>query len=911
MSFDNLHKMGKGAVFAGAICCATPLVAEPITLAFRPPNVVPVATCIPRVPENVLLERWANWDGGALPLEGTSLVRRDLRRLRQLDAVRWADTIEQVIALMTTQEPRYTRQHALVDLIDLHIAAGQIQRIVQDGLVLELVENVEAQPAWIKHSAAELLWQGTGIEQDRDRALGLITSSAYDGSADAMLRLAELTIAGEEIPDWDVEPELAVTMGLGTLVGELDSTICDRINIIANEYQNGDIVAVDHSIAEQWLRFSADLGDANAAWEVATYHMESEFIEKDNDVLLKYLTQAADAGLVYAQLELGSIYEQGAIVPQDSARALALYSQAANTGDVIALARLSQFDSIDLESGLEAPAAVPDLLEDIAQSENPPGWVLARLGAAALREQGRWAGQSTALEYYEQAVELGDVASIPRVAALLQADNGGRYRAANLLVSAVTNYGMTEHIDTLEAHYLCKVPDAPNVATAQYWQDLANSTGTGTLEISDFGTAIANAIEDPIVLAALQTQALSRRPTAMAGFYEYLRETEANAEQLDFWLAYSNESSDFLTARAKILSRTNAAGADDEVIIQLMRQAAESNDQLTVLGLAERLINHDAPSASDIAVVEASVRPFAQLGNGQAIALLIAASDDPAIAAQNYYTEFEDAIEARGDFDALTFAIPFISAELQEDYLQRATSVMNCDFKEAMTLANVYEDINQQDEMLRWLDIANLLTEDKVWALIALGDHYRDLAIPNAETKMLNFYLAGSEIDPSATRIKLYDAVSSPDTDIYDPDFAIKILSEILTANQPGEIARGLSRLRGSPEAISAAIANTIDVDPLYQSAANAGDPVAMREYGLRLKQDAGTVDDVTAATTWLVKAADAGDTTAMVEIANAYAFGIGLPPDATKAQHWMREAAARGNTTASRAVDNILFVSE
>ncbi|MDN3722221.1 hypothetical protein QW131_30975 [Roseibium salinum] len=82
------------------------------------------------------------------------------------------------------------------------------------------------------------------------------------------------------MPNWQIEPELAVTLAFGSLVGQLDERICDRMSRIAHEFARGGLVARNPQLAARWYRLAADLGDFNAAWDLAKLHLEADGFEK-------------------------------------------------------------------------------------------------------------------------------------------------------------------------------------------------------------------------------------------------------------------------------------------------------------------------------------------------------------------------------------------------------------------------------------------------------------------------------------------------------------------------------------------------------------------------------------------------------------------------------------------------------
>jgi len=274
--------------------------AATVNLVFEPPVLDSAPVCDRILSDEALVAKWEGADAASLPETDTGLVKRDLRRLIELDPQRWFDLASAVQAGFRTLDPEYSDANMLIDRIELLLATGHLAELQQEGLVGNLAAMDLSQTPRAQHLLAGYLMRGVGIDRDMEKGEALLLAAAFGGNADAILDLAARESQGRPIEGWDVPPELGVTMAFGALLGKLDPLICDRVNRIAREYMNGDIVTRDPVLAERWYRFSADLGDAISAWRVAEMHLRAEDIAKDNAVLLHYLTAASDAGLPYA-----------------------------------------------------------------------------------------------------------------------------------------------------------------------------------------------------------------------------------------------------------------------------------------------------------------------------------------------------------------------------------------------------------------------------------------------------------------------------------------------------------------------------------------------------------------------------------------------------------------------------------
>ncbi|QTC93359.1 SEL1-like repeat protein [Brevundimonas goettingensis] len=89
--------------------------------------------------------------------------------------------------------------------------------------------------------------------------------------------------------------------------------------------------------------------------------------------------------------------------------------------------------------------------------------------------------------------------------------------------------------------------------------------------------------------------------------------------------------------------------------------------------------------------------------------------------------------------------------------------------------------------------------------------------------------------------------------------------------------------------------------------AAGAGDPVAMRAYGMYLYDGVGGAQNRAEALDWLVKAAGRGDVNGQFNAAKIYEFGTqGVAPNPTEAYKWYLIAARQGDQEAKTAADRL-----
>ena len=117
--------------------------AAPLDLQFLPPQIDSQQICIARVPDEEMMGTWRNWSGGAILGDDATLMKRDLRRLMQIDAVEWFETLERGFARLRLIDPKYTENHLLLDRIEARLAAGRLNEVIEGRMVEQLAARAE------------------------------------------------------------------------------------------------------------------------------------------------------------------------------------------------------------------------------------------------------------------------------------------------------------------------------------------------------------------------------------------------------------------------------------------------------------------------------------------------------------------------------------------------------------------------------------------------------------------------------------------------------------------------------------------------------------------------------------------------------------------------------------------------
>ena len=892
-------------VLGACIVTGASAFAETVALDFQPPEIAREPICIAGLADEQLETMWSGWVGDTLPDRAPDLIRRDMKRLMELDAVKWFGTIEKVYALLPTVDSQFGPDKAMLERTALLIAAGRVKELTNQRLIDQLLSSKQGGSPRMLNTLSDYLMQGIGIKQDKEKATSMLVAAGYGGNADALLKIVAMQQAGSEVAGWDVPQDIAVTMAFGALVGKLDPLICDRVSRIAREYMNGTIVTRDVAMAETWFKFAADLGDTTSAWKVAEMHMRSEDLVKSNDVLVNYLTKAANGGLPFAQVTLGRAYELGALVPQDKDRARALYASSAQFGDRAGVVRNVLFLQAQAK---ENKAKLPEYraaLAALAKRSDAPGWAFIGLAEMVLEEKGRWAGEDEAVALLQKAAALGDPDAAKRLTPIQfrhATTPAEFYTIIDEVMETVHLQGEIDPMNGLKSAFTCRSPIAPQRDDANYWENISAATGTKTVEFSPEELLQLIAGRDVQDLARLQTQALYGRPTALAQYMAVLDRVDTSPAQLNFWQAYARRYEKVALSRGRLERKFAEIGQNIGDPATYFRMALAEGDLGAGIELAETLLATDPQKFGPEAT--AALLPLAAAGNGAALSMLT--QTDPARFpdAQAVYDAYAKVIDDRGDFDALLLAIPYLeSAEMVEDYKSRAKTVTDCGFDQVMVMARTMGDIGDAKAFAQWMDIAEFLSEKDSWRMVKMGDTLRQFGDARTVTDQIEFFEVGYKAGSITAIHRLLETFSKPGTATYNPGRSADLFVDLVGRVETAEVPHVLQRIAFAPPAISSAVYAKIDIEALYLTSAEAGSAEAMLELGKLIRIRATSADDLATATDWIGKSAKLGDVDAMVAYADALAFGIGIEASREKALVWLGKAAEAGNADAAAKV--------
>lgn len=895
------QKLSLGAFVVLALAWVTPARADTLDLAFMPPAVVPQDLCIPgatTAQDDTDLGIGADELTDDLRLR---FIQRDIRNLQAEDARRWFDFIMTLIDWEAELDPVFAETGAVLAKIALYIDAGRLDELRELGLIDQLRQSAKPLNNSARMALAQYYLNGTGVTQDAAYASNLIRDAAYGGNPDALFSVARSILNGQPIAGWDAPLDMTVSLAFGGMLGQMNADVCRHAEKIAQEYLNGDVVTRNPEIAYAWFKFGADLGGATAAWRIVEFHLEADAVRKDNDEMLKYLQLAIARGIAVDSVQAEQIRVASNV---DEARLREILGFNFSADDGRTRPSLSGYFQLTVNLDSEKPSAdSPYLtyLTELTRFDTAPGWVFTVLAKEVLLRHGRWAGEAEAMEWLEQSASRRDPEGMQMLARMLvryRDDPVQLNRAVNLLGEAVTRFGWMSAMTDLDGLYRCQSNDAPLIAQADHWATAFRATQSDTVGIAPNDLIALDPFKAPETIAQIQSQALRGDPQSLANFLERVQlDPLASDDAQRLWASRADGSIKGLEnfARLEFALATNPAERD--LAVELFRRIYLNNGVTTALDLSVALIDDNA---RDPAIANEIIKYLTIAGNrgeGAAIHLLARVQGDTR-SPQSVYQDFAQAIEDRGDFLALMFAIPYISLDKTDDYIDRAVSLMTCGTKDVAELSSAYALLQSPELTYHWDQIGLMMEGGNVLAKLALTDRqvgYFDQGA--APTQRQVFERALAQGDLTAHR-SLFVLTANPDLASYDPVAAAEHLIALLGFAEEESFVLDSYRL-ADPE-VRAAVDQRQDVGGLFLRAAQRGDIGAKRDYALVLRDTATSLADLQTSARWLQEAAEGGDIIAMAEFGRALAFGIGLPQDRVAALTWLDQAKRAGNADAT-----------
>ncbi|MEM8654420.1 MAG: hypothetical protein AAGF36_06715 [Pseudomonadota bacterium] len=889
------------ALASALTLCLSPLAqAAPLKLDFLPPDISARDVCV--APEAIPGAREAGAPATQTVLtdaDRLTFLRRDIRNYTAEDANRFFDFVNVLIDRQRELDDTFTAEDALFARIDLMLSAGRIDTLEDEGLVPTLLDRIAVLTNNQKVALARLYTDGIGVPAQPELAQELIRDAAYGGSAPALLEIARMQQQGTLVEDWDAPLDLTVTMAFGGILGPLDRGVCNRAGRIAQEYLRGDVVQSNPALALAWFRFAADLGGADAAWRVVEFQLNADGAIKDNLELRRYLKQAVRLGVAVDDTAAASLVSSGAVTEDELAAMLGFNHDQDARRTRAAIAPLLQLTvNIDAEHPDEDGLYL-DYLRELAQLPQAPGRVFDRLAAEVLVRQGRWAGEAEALPLLEEAVRRSDGPGTRRLARMLMRhrdDAATVARVDSLLSEAVSRHGLPEAMHDLDRLYRCQVNDAPRVDRADHWASAYRASGHGAQVFSAADLLALAPGRAPESIAHIQTLALDGRAQMLASQAQRVQANPLAADQaLRFWAARLNRSDKALEEFAELEFSLATTPQERDLAIEFFRRVHLNNGVTTALDLAIALVEYDGRNPDVAAEIVRLLTMAGNRGEGAAIRLLSRLRGDGAAT----YASFADAIEARGDFLAMMFAIPHVTPAKAADYIDRAVSLMSCSTKDVEELADAHAILGDVAGSFQWQQIGLTLDGGHVLSKLRLSDG------------QMGWYERGAAQDPvaRATRdleegdnsalMRLVRLTANPDLPSYDAAAASDHMLAAIQRSDDASLAGLAALYRAAPEALQIAVDKRIDMVAVLTRAAQAGDPNTAFALAELIRVRATAPQDLATALDWFERAAEQGHRDAMYETGHALGFGIGRDADIDAAQGWLARADDVGHPQA------------
>lgn len=882
--------------------------AGPIDIDFQPPEIATEHRCFSQKSDVDILKFWSNWDGVKLPRWEANLIQYDMRRLRDKEPIKYFDTITRIIELMPSVKSNYSQTNNDQDIVRLYVAAGREHELEGTGRIERLLASAENASPGLQNYLADILLAGVLAPEDMVRANQLKVRAAYGGNADALLYLADIYLQGQTVENWNVEPKIAATMAFGALVGKLDGGFCDRVGRIAREFSKGVVVKQNHYTSEAWYKLIADMGDINAAWKIAEYHLQGQEIEKNNDTLLKYIKVAAEGKLTQAQLAYGRILEAGSITEQDLSAAKQYYQAVADTGNRAGNIRIVRLIEEWKDFAGSDRSEYKSELRNLVNAGNAPGWAYTRLSRLIVQDEGRWAAAEEVLPMLEKAASLEDSDGKRDLVKFLLHDYDNRNnfgRALDILDDLVFSTGAISPMAELYRIHVCVDPNGPNLSTAKSWEEAELAAGNTTLLLEPENVTDALVKYDPEALSRVQTQALYKRANALAIHMQVLKNEDASPEKIAFWDAVSNNITNYHSTNARLqrdLSDVNSTKELAEVdrLLSLLEMALANGEKQAELDFAEVVMIF---KSDDNILMDRAMRLLtknASEGHGRAFDLLTELSYRRSdVSLDALYSEHINTINSRGDFGAQLFAAIHADKILdRKDHYRKAVAIVPCTFKNVAKLIDFSIKHPEVGEKKRWLNVAAIFAENDGWNNVVIGDLIWDEKDDTSQIAAIESYEAGRKLGDTTAMQRLLAVYGTNFGKRYNAQYASNLFSELLEVSPAQELPKLLTRLKKSTGAIRKDVTQKVDIFALYQNAAKSGNPAVMREYGLQLR--AKGIEEKQAAfikesNEWITKSAEANDVRAMLLLAEIYALGSGVEASRSQAIEWLELASSLG----------------
>lgn len=737
----------------------------------------------------------------------------------------------------------------------------------------------------------------------------LLRAASTAGHVDGLTGLARLQRSGRLGMTSQAATNDLVNLALQTLHGDLSKGRCSALYRIGLILSDESLVPGGVQEAVKWFEDSARQGDTNADLALAEIYLQ-ERVTAPPDRFIHHLERAAEGGKPRAMTLLGERLMLGDKAPKDIPRAIVWLERAGLNADPEAYKLLSRHYRGEFGVAPDLPKAADALLK----ASRLPGHStsilvsLARLYAVGVNGQ---PDVKTALAYYRQAADRGDVGSLTDTAKLLLShpQEGSSETPLRLLKEAAAR-SHPEAMGVLAELYACSTIVAPDVSQAKAWLDRA-------AEMGHVRSILAVASRDMSDQASAQKNAAALLRAAERGDRESMV-LLAHASRLGIGVKQDGQAADRWRDAALapgegrsrallLLARRMLSGEegyrDDGVARMLLEQAAQAGEPGAQLELGRVLIGHQGDKADVLRGLQL-LQAAAVSGNAAAMLALSEAPSDVLTSTGRTAHEWKRAAAEAGNVRAAIALASLAKDEVDaKRWLTRAEALPICVTRDMVELAQAHHKIpgTQHSERARyWMDkaLSSLQSDSRdPVASFLIGRAMIDGigGIVNKEAAIAHIKFAADAGRADAMRFLGRGYISGQ---FGEPNMqmAIEWLTKALR-NGDGSVAADLARLAATSGGEGA------EAIAVLRESAEGGLVSAMREYGRSLQLGLGMSPQPDVGAFWLRKAAEAGDTAAMKELSRAYASGYGVELSARVSTEWLQRAAQAGDPEAMQGL--------
>jgi TPR repeat protein len=224
----------------------------------------------------------------------------------------------------------------------------------------------------LQYRLGQMLYTGTGTENDVSAAISYFEKSARLGNVHAQYMLGKIYL------DSDGGHE-NVEKALAWLTRAADNGNSLVQYALSKLYRDGSHVEKDMEKAAALFTLSAEQGNQYAAYALGRLYLAGEDILKDIVAAVRWLTVSADLGNQFAQYTLAKLYLAGEDVPKNIPRAVELFTKSASQNNSFAQYQLGKLYLLGEDVPKDVDTAIKWLTASAEQGNQYAQYVLGKL----------------------------------------------------------------------------------------------------------------------------------------------------------------------------------------------------------------------------------------------------------------------------------------------------------------------------------------------------------------------------------------------------------------------------------------------------------------------------------------------------------------------------------------------------